>query len=87
MLLIKIVLKLLSFFKQVECHPYLAQKKLSAWMKERHIELTSYSPLGSPTSPLANPEFKVLLKDPLLPQIASKYGKTVAQILLRLSSI
>lgn len=61
----------------------MAQKKLSAWMKDRQITLTAYSPLGSGDRPRKNDFDKVLLQDPLVAKIAAKYNKTPAQILLR----
>lgn len=67
----------------MECHPYLAQNELGEWMAARGITLTAYSPLGSPDRPNASPNEKVLLKDPVVAEVAQKYGKSPAQVLLR----
>jgi aldehyde reductase len=67
---------------QVECHPYLNQSKLIAFCKERRIVITAYCPLGSPNT-IAKAESPAPLKDPKLQEIAQKYGKSVAQIILR----
>jgi methylglyoxal/glyoxal reductase len=57
---------------QVEFHPLLTQKKLLAFCKARGIQLEAWSPL-----------MRGNLDLPLLMQLAAKYGKTPAQIVLR----
>lgn len=58
---------------QVEFHPRLTQKELLAYCKEHDIQLEAWSPL-------MNGE---LLEEELLKDLADKYGKTSAQIVLR----
>ncbi|AKO90870.1 aldo/keto reductase [Priestia filamentosa] len=58
---------------QVEFHPHLTQKELLAFCKEQGIALEAWSPLKQGQ----------LLDEPLLKEIAEKYNKSVAQVILR----
>lgn len=58
---------------QIELHPKLTQEPLRAFCKENDIVVEAWSPLGSGKM-LDNPEIK---------KLADKYGKTVAQVILR----
>lgn len=57
---------------QVEFHPLLTQKPLLAYCREHQIQLEAWSPL-----------MRGNLDLPVLQEIARKYGKTPAQIVLR----
>lgn len=57
---------------QVEMHPLLTQKKLLAFCRKEGIQLESWRPL-----------MQGRLDVPLLRELAEKYGKTPAQIVLR----
>ena len=58
---------------QVEYHPRLTQKELQAFCKEQGIQMEAWSPLMQGQ----------LLDNETLQEIAHKYGKTTAQIILR----
>lgn len=58
---------------QVECHPRLTQKELQAFCKEQSIQLEAWSPLMQGE----------LLDNETLQGIATKHGKSVAQVILR----
>ena len=67
---------------QVECHIYLPQDDLVDYCKSLGISLTSYGSLGSPKRPgMANRGIPLL--HPLVKELAEKYNKTPAQILLK----
>lgn len=58
---------------QVEFHPYLYQKDLLEFCRSQTIQLEAYSPLTK----------GIKLNDPQLVDIASKYSKSPAQVLIR----
>jgi 2,5-diketo-D-gluconate reductase A len=58
---------------QIELHPRFQQNELVAFHAEHGIVTESWSPLGQGT----------LFEDTYLKQLASKYGKTVAQVVIR----
>lgn len=68
---------------QVECHPYLNQEKLLRYCRGHGIELTAYSPLGSPGRIDPRLEQPYLLEDPLVKQLAKKYQRPAAHVLIR----
>ncbi|KAM9683333.1 uncharacterized protein ACBT57_002527 [Dama dama] len=69
---------------QVECHPYLNQRKLLDFCKSHDIVLVAYSALGSQrVKEWVNLNHPVLLEDPVLFAIAQKHKKTPALVALR----
>ncbi|MDM5157174.1 aldo/keto reductase [Bacillus sp. DX1.1] len=58
---------------QVEYHPRLTQKELQAFCKEQGIQMQAWSPLMQGQ----------LLDNPALQEVANKYGKSIAQVILR----
>ncbi|NJE44769.1 aldo/keto reductase [Massilimicrobiota sp. SW1139] len=60
---------------QVEAHPYYPQNELKDILKEHDIKIQAWYPLGHGD--------RTLLEEPLWSELAEKYGKTNAQIILR----
>lgn len=58
---------------QVEFHPHLTQKELLAFCQKEGIQMEAWSPLKQGQ----------LLNEPVLVDIAHKYNKSVAQVILR----
>lgn len=58
---------------QIEFHPHLTQRDVLAFCKEKDIQMQAWSPLKKGR----------IFDEPLLVDIAEKYGKTVPQVLLR----
>ena len=65
---------------QCEAHPYLQQKKLLESCNARGVHFQAYSPLG--TAGYKEKDEPTVLRDPVLMEIASKHGVSVAQICL-----
>ena len=86
--LIKQDIKIKPYANQVEFHLYLQQEPMIEYCEKRNIRVIGYSTLGTPDS--AKPDMPVLLKDPILNEVAQQVGKSVAQVELnflhRLSS-
>lgn len=64
---------------QIENHPYHQQPEIVAFNKEYGILSEAWSPLTQ----MRRPE---ILQEPVLVDIARKYGKSVAQVILRWQS-
>ena len=78
------IAKIKPVINQVECHPNLNQKKLKEFCKERGIFITAHSPLGSPKRPWLKPgDPQVTIEHPVIVEIAKKYNKSPAQVVLR----
>lgn len=79
--------------QQVELHLHFPQWEMQATCRRWNIALTAYAPLGSPgradipSPPGLKSDWEVgaaePLKNALVVQLAGKYGKTPAQVLLR----
>ncbi|XP_004477426.2 aldo-keto reductase family 1 member C1-like isoform X2 [Dasypus novemcinctus] len=84
MILNKPGLKYKPVCNQVECHPYLNQRKLLDYCKSKDIVLVAYSALGSHREKnWVDQNSPVLLDDPVLCDMAKKYKRTPALIALR----
>lgn len=58
---------------QIEFHPHLTQEEVRAYCTDKDIQVEAWSPLMN----------GALLEEALIQELASKYGKTPAQIVLR----
>lgn len=67
---------------QIECHANLNQRKLIDYLKERDVATVCFSPLGRPS---ANGSLRLAIDHPIVHELAGKYKKTPAQIVLRYS--
>ncbi len=87
---VTVILDLMSYARikpvvnQIELHPYLVQNDLVAFFEKLGIKLMAYSPLSAPNWPYRDERLKNinLLADPVITSIATKHGKTPAQVIL-----
>lgn len=68
---------------QIEISPYFSNKRLADFCKEKGMVVTAYAPLGASTRPWREEGEPNPFEDPVLKDIASKTGKSVAQVILR----
>lgn len=71
---------------QVEMHPYLTQSKLLDFCTRNSIAVTAFSPLGAPSYVSLEMDQglgKGALEEPIVKEIATRIGRTPAQVLLR----
>ncbi len=69
------VAKILPVVNQIEAHPYHQQHEMQEYLSEKNIFIESWYPLGH-----GDPK---LLSEKLFTELAKKYNKTNAQIILR----
>lgn len=68
---------------QLECHPYYQQHKLKAFCDSNKIAVSAYAPLGATDRPAQHQtQTENIIADRLVLELAAKYLKTPAQILL-----
>jgi diketogulonate reductase-like aldo/keto reductase len=65
--------KIKPAINQIEFHPHLTQEAVLTFCKENDIQMQAWSPLKKGR----------IFEEPLLVKLAEKYGKTVAQLILR----
>ncbi|XP_030070084.1 prostaglandin F synthase 1 [Microcaecilia unicolor] len=85
MILNKPGLKYKPVCNQVECHPYLNQKKLLEFCNMHDIVLVAYGILGSINvdTDWRNLSASPVLHDPVIGKIGQKYNKSPAQVCIR----
>jgi diketogulonate reductase-like aldo/keto reductase len=66
---------------QIEVHPYFSQPALRSLLAERGIATQAWSPIGGVYA--YGPKNTTVLEDPVVVELAAKYGKTSAQVVLR----
>jgi aldehyde reductase len=68
---------------QVESNPFFAQNNLLDWCKKQGIVFTAFSPLANNANIFRKEGEPNLLEDKIILDLAAKYKKTPAQIILR----
>lgn len=71
------------FLCQVECNPYVNQKKMIAFCKERDIQIIGFSPFCGVGKYNGNDHGPDMFEEPVLKELSEKYEKPIGQIILR----
>jgi len=76
--------KVVPAVHQIERTPYLTQTTHIKYCHDNGIQITAYGALGAPgLMSLRRPHLKPLLNNDTVKKLAEKYGKTIAQVLIR----
>lgn len=67
--------KIKPMVNQVETHPFNQQIEAQKWMEKYGVQIEAWAPFGEGRGNMFN--------NPVIDQIGKKYGKTVAQVILR----
>lgn len=68
---------------QIELHPWLQQKAFTAYHKSKGIHIQQYSPFGNQNKIYSSGQnMGKLIDDPVIQEVAKKYGKNGAQVAL-----
>lgn len=67
--------KIKPMVNQVEVHPLHQQEEAKQWMNKYNIQIEAWAPFGEGRGDI--------FKNPVLAKIGEKYGKSVAQVILR----
>ena len=69
---------------QFECNPYITEEALRFYCRAKGIQPQAFFPLGGPKDVEGfDPPEEVLMEDPVIGQVAEKYHRSPAQIILR----
>ncbi|XP_053384414.1 aldo-keto reductase family 1 member B7-like isoform X2 [Mercenaria mercenaria] len=68
---------------QIEISPYFANERLTKFCQEKGMVVTAYAPLGAPSRPWRESGEPSPFEDPVLTEIATRKGKSVAQVIIR----
>ncbi|RWS10851.1 1:5-anhydro-D-fructose reductase-like protein, partial [Dinothrombium tinctorium] len=67
---------------QIELHAYLQQRPFRQYCNQHEITIEAFAPIGSPLEAIKQNK-DVLLEDKIIKEIAKRYNRSTAQILLR----
>lgn len=68
---------------QLECHPYFQNNEMIKFCQNNRLQVVSLAPLGDGDLAEWRDDYPKILQDPVLIELAQKYNKSPAQIVLR----